>query len=192
VNRNPEAYQGKDYQQAFGEPEPRQQGRRQSSAAPMADGMLTTGERGTEVEALQNKLIQAGYTGKDGQPLTADKHYGPNTEHAVREFQQAHGLTVDGKAGANTLGALAAAARQHEPAQSAAPAAPTAPTAPAQTAPTQTQTQTQTPSTQAAPARDAAADLTSGERIRVVEPSAMAAATAPSRTAPVVRTPSAR
>jgi peptidoglycan hydrolase-like protein with peptidoglycan-binding domain len=171
VNRNPEAYQGKDYQQAFGEPEPRQQGRRQGGAAPMADGMLTPGERGTEVEALQNKLIQAGYTGKDGQPLTADKHYGPNTEHAVREFQQAHGLTVDGKAGANTLGALAAAARQHEPAQPATPAAPTQAT-PTQTAPT--------PATPAAPARDAAttataatataADLTSGERIRVIEP----------------------
>lgn len=171
VNRNPEAYQGKDYQQAFGELEPRQQGRRQGGAAPMADGMLTPGERGTEVEALQNKLIQAGYTGKDGQPLTADKHYGPNTEHAVREFQQAHGLTVDGKAGANTLGALAAAARQHEtaqPAQAATPAAPTQAT-PTQAAPT--------PAAPAAPARDAATpataaatDLTSGERIRVVEP----------------------
>ncbi|WP_313341951.1 peptidoglycan-binding domain-containing protein [Stenotrophomonas sp.] len=173
VNRNPEAYQGKDYQQAFGEPEPRQQGRRQSSAAPMADGMLTPGERGTEVEALQNKLIQAGYTGKDGQPLTADKHYGPNTEHAVREFQQANGLTVDGKAGANTLGALAAVASQQGP-QAAAAAAPVVPTAPTQAAPTQA------PATQAAPTaptRDAATpatatatDLTSGERIRVVEP----------------------
>lgn len=165
VNRNPEAYQGKDYQQAFGEPEPRQQGRRQSSAAPMADGMLTPGERGTEVEALQNKLIQAGYTGKDGQPLTADKHYGPNTEHAVREFQQAHGLTVDGKAGANTLGALAAAASQQGPAQ-AAPAAPVEPTVPAQATPTQP--------APAAPARDDVAaparDLTSGQRISVVEP----------------------
>lgn len=154
VNRNPEAYQGKDYQQAFGEPEPRQQGRRQS-AAPMADGVLVRGERGAEVEALQNKLILAGYTGKDGQPLSADRHYGPNTEHAVRQFQQASGLEVDGKAGRNTLNTLDNVARQHASGQPAAHATPGAPT---QAAPP-------------VPARDAAAAAAAGgERIRVVEP----------------------
>ena len=159
VNRNPEPYKGKDYQQAFGEPEP-QQSRGRGRGNPMADGVMVNGERGAEVEALQNKLIAAGYTGKDGQPLTADKHYGDNTEHAVREFQKAHGLTEDGKAGKNTLDALDAAVREQgnagpAPAAPAAPAAPVAPVAPA--VPVQEQ---------AAPARD----LTSGERIKVVEP----------------------
>ncbi len=154
VNRNPSAYQGKDYQQAFGEPEPRQPGRRQGAAA-MADGVLVPGERGVEVEALQNKLILAGYTGRDGQPLSADKHYGPNTEHAVREFQQAHGLKVDGKAGGNTLSTLDNVVRQQASGQATQTPAPTAPSAPMQAAP-------------AAPAAAVAAG--GGERIRVVEP----------------------
>lgn len=160
VNKHPEQYQGKDYQQAFGEPEP-QQSRGRTRAAPMADGMLTPGERGDEVGALQVKLIQAGYTGKDGQPLTADKHYGPNTEHAVREFQRDHGLSVDGKAGKDTLDAINGPAPQQAPAQPAAPSAPT-PAAPArdQAAPAQEQ----------APAGPAPAAAPGGERIRLVEP----------------------
>jgi len=163
VNRNPEPYQGKDYQQAFGEPEPQQsRGRGRANASPMADGVLVSGERGAEVEALQNKLIQAGYTGKDGQPLTADKHYGPNTEHAVREFQKANGLTEDGKAGKNTLDALDGAVRQQGTA-GPAPVTPAERPAPAPAAPAAPVTPVQDP---AAPARD----LTSGERIRVVEP----------------------
>ena len=151
VNRHPEAYQGKDYQQAFGEPEPRHQGRRQN-ASPMADGVLILGERGAEVGALQTKLILAGYTGKDGQPLSADKHYGPNTEHAVREFQQVNGLKVDGKAGENTLHRLDNLVRQQAPGQPAVSGAPTQ-------------------GTPSPAARDAIAPaLVGGERIRLVEP----------------------
>ncbi|MCC4635741.1 peptidoglycan-binding protein [Xanthomonas dyei pv. eucalypti] len=96
---------------------------------------------------------------KHGQPLSPDKHYGSNTEHAVREFQKANGLTEDGKAGQNTLDALDNAVRQQSnagpvpvtPADRPAPA-PAAPSAPVQE--------------QAAPVRD----LSTGERIRVVEP----------------------
>ena len=160
VNKNPEAFQGKDYLQAFGEPEP-QRSRGRASGNPMADGVLVRGERGDEIEALQNKLIQAGYTGKDGQPLSADKHYGANTEYAVREFQKASGLTEDGKAGKNTLDALDAAVRTQGQPAPAAPAVPSAPSAPvAAPAP-------------AVPAHEQGAqerDLTAGERIRVTEP----------------------
>ncbi len=106
VNRHPERYQGLSYPQVFGEPEPIRRARPPSMPAPMADGMLTVGERGAEVEALQKKLIRGGYTGKDGQPLIADRHFGPNTEYAVRAFQQANGLAVDGKVGRHTLSQL--------------------------------------------------------------------------------------
>ncbi|WP_312316026.1 peptidoglycan-binding domain-containing protein [Stenotrophomonas sp.] len=148
VSQNPQAYEGKSYEQAFGEPEPKQSTGR-GRADPMADGVLVRGERGDEIEALQNKLIQAGYTGKDGQPLKADKHYGENTEHAVREFQKANGLKEDGKAGGDTLTALDNVVREQS---NAAPVAPVAPVTPVQE--------------QAAPV----ADLAAGERIKVVEP----------------------
>ncbi|MBH1512946.1 peptidoglycan-binding protein [Stenotrophomonas maltophilia] len=156
VNHNPEAYRGKDYQQVFGEPEPGQRGQRAAASA-MADGVLAPGERGTEVQTLQAKLIQAGHSGRNGQPLTADSHYGANTEHAVREFQQAHGLTVDGKAGRQTLQALDTAVREHTPAQPVAPATPAPVTPAAAPAP--------------ATAREAdAAAAPGGQRIVVVEP----------------------
>lgn len=157
VNRNPEPYRGKDYQQAFGEQEP-QQSRGRARANPMADGMLVSGERGAEVEALQNKLIQAGYSGKDGQPLSPDKHYGSNTEYAVREFQKANGLTEDGKAGKDTLDALDNAVRQQGNAMPGL-VVPAEHVALAPTAPVQQKEQV-------APARD----LVRGERIQVIEP----------------------
>lgn len=56
-----------------------------------------------QMQAIQNALIKAGYnvggTGADGK-------FGNNTYNAIREFQKAKGLTVDGKIGANTLKAL--------------------------------------------------------------------------------------
>lgn len=120
--------------------------------------MLVSGERGAEVEALQNKLIQAGYSGKDGQPLSPDKHYGSNTEYAVREFQKANGLTEDGKAGKDTLDALDNAVRQQGNAMPGL-VVPAEQVALAPTAPVQQKEQV-------APARD----LVRGERIQVIEP----------------------
>ncbi|WP_397606705.1 XVIPCD domain-containing protein [Silanimonas sp.] len=76
-------------------------------AAAFADGMFNLGDRGVGVEVMQRQLIQAGYTGKDGQPLKPDGDFGPNTKHAVEELQRAHGLQVDGKAGMDSLRALA-------------------------------------------------------------------------------------
>lgn len=80
---------------------------RRANEAAFADGMFNLGDRGIGVETLQRQLIQAGYTGKDGQPLKPDGDFGPNTKRAVEELQRAHGLQVDGKAGMHSLRALA-------------------------------------------------------------------------------------
>lgn len=81
--------------------------------AAMADGVLKSGDRGPEVVALQRQLNALGYRGRDGEPLeTRSGIFGPDTEHAVRGFQRAHGIAVDGKAGGReTLPAIERAAR---------------------------------------------------------------------------------
>ena len=59
------------------------------------------GSSGAMVTQIQTKLKSWGYyTG------TVDGVYGSGTERAVRAFQQKNGLTVDGKAGAQTLAAM--------------------------------------------------------------------------------------
>ena len=56
--------------------------------------------KGADVKALQSALIAKGYScGGTG----ADGEFGKNTESAVKSFQKAAGLTVDGKAGKNTV-----------------------------------------------------------------------------------------
>lgn len=75
-------------------------------ADPMADGLLRRDERGEAIGTLQQNLATLGYLGRDGRPLSVDGHFGPNTEHAVRAYQQDRGLDVDGIAGPRTLGAI--------------------------------------------------------------------------------------
>ena len=60
---------------------------------------LRSGSR--QVRVLQRELDRVGFASG---PL--DGLYGPLTTQAVRRFQQAHGLVVDGVAGPHTLGAL--------------------------------------------------------------------------------------
>lgn len=61
----------------------------------------TKGSSGAVVTQIQTKLKSWGYyTG------TVDGIYGSGTERAVRAFQQKNGLTVDGKAGDQTLAAM--------------------------------------------------------------------------------------
>jgi peptidoglycan hydrolase-like protein with peptidoglycan-binding domain len=62
---------------------------------------LQTGNQGSQVTTLQHKLTATGFY--KGQ-ITG--FYGPTTQEAVRRFQQAQGLPVDGIAGPNTLSAL--------------------------------------------------------------------------------------
>ena len=64
---------------------------------------LSKGNKGEEVRALQILLMGRGYdVGKAG----ADGEFGEATDKAVRAAQKAHGLTVDGIAGKDTLAAL--------------------------------------------------------------------------------------
>ena len=67
------------------------------SAAPLSSSTLHNGSRGESVRKLQQALIDLGYlNGK------ADGIFGNQTEKAVRAFQSAKKLTVDGLAGKKT------------------------------------------------------------------------------------------
>lgn len=59
------------------------------------------GARSSRVRGLQRQLRRDGFS-----PGTIDGRYGPLTEGAVRRFQAAHGLQVDGIAGPHTFGEL--------------------------------------------------------------------------------------
>jgi putative chitinase len=79
----------------------------------MADGVLRQGERGAEVVAAQQALNRLGYTGRNGQPLeTRSGIYGPETRHAVEDFQRRHGLKPDGLIGDDTRAAMTTAAQR--------------------------------------------------------------------------------
>lgn len=57
---------------------------------------LMKGDKGAEVKAMQSDLIKLGYScGKHG----ADGSFGGDTEEALKAFQKANGLTIDGKYG---------------------------------------------------------------------------------------------
>ncbi len=82
---------------------------------------LSYGSSGDEVKKLQQSLINAGYDlGSTG----ADGKFGDLTQAAVKQYQQANGLAVDGIAGNNTLSKLygSAAEGTQQNTQQAAPA----------------------------------------------------------------------
>ncbi|WP_052398935.1 C40 family peptidase [Geomicrobium sp. JCM 19039] len=66
-----------------------------------ATGIVQIGDRGQSVVDLQSALQDSGHS-----HVNADGIFGPITEEAVRSFQQAQGLSVDGIAGPNTFQAL--------------------------------------------------------------------------------------
>lgn len=70
---------------------------------------LRTGSRGEDVRILQENLRQLGFLND-----AADGIFGTNTNAAVRSFQKAQGLSVDGVVGAGTWAALGAAMPQEE------------------------------------------------------------------------------
>ena len=72
----------------------------------LSDGMkgntaLRLGSSGTQVKYLQQALIGLGFLSG-----TADGSYGPKTQEAVRSYQRAYDLSVDGNAGRNTMTSL--------------------------------------------------------------------------------------
>lgn len=70
------------------------------------DRLLKSGSRGMDVRAVQNALKYNGYSiGEWG----ADGVFGSDTEKAVRAFQSAKGLKVDGIVGKDTVRALGGA-----------------------------------------------------------------------------------
>lgn len=64
-------------------------------------GVMVRGMKGTAIERLQRALEDAGYY-----HLTIDGDFGPGTEGAVRAFQRANRLKVDGIVGRKTNAAL--------------------------------------------------------------------------------------
>ena len=62
---------------------------------------LQRGSVGPEVTRLQRRLVELGFD-----PNGIDGKFGPDTETAVKAFQQANGLPVDGIVDANTRAAL--------------------------------------------------------------------------------------
>jgi len=62
---------------------------------------LRIGSSGNSVKTLQQQLKSAGFD-----PKGVDGQFGANTAAAVKAFQKAKGLTVDGLAGSQTLTAL--------------------------------------------------------------------------------------
>jgi X-Tfes, XVIPCD/Putative peptidoglycan binding domain len=91
------------------------QGHHVASAAPQhsdtSGGVLKRGGHGVEAQNLQKALERLGYNDAQGRPLKIDGDFGQNTECAVRAFQQAHGLPVDGVVGHDTREALRQAER---------------------------------------------------------------------------------
>ena len=62
--------------------------------------LLEQGDKGPEVRRLQERL------NANGAQVAVDGDFGPATDQAVRAFQQARGLEVDGKVGPKTWAAL--------------------------------------------------------------------------------------
>ena len=71
------------------------------AVAPAALAVLEVGSKGSDVTAVQKKLIQWGYlTG------SADGKYGEKTRAAVLAFQRKNGLAADGRVGPSTAAAM--------------------------------------------------------------------------------------
>jgi peptidoglycan hydrolase-like protein with peptidoglycan-binding domain len=106
-----------------------------------SSGLLQLGDRGEQVSAIQKRLTVAGFSGGEA------GNFDETTEEAVRRFQQAKGLKVDGIVGKQTLAALpeldgtksapaTPSATPETPTTSATPETPTKSATPEQKKPT--------------------------------------------------------
>ena len=94
-----------------------------------AESIWALSQKGTvnlpQVKTLQDKLRAAGHD-----PGASDGWYGQKTANAVRAYQEANGLTVDGDAGPQTLASLGMAGANTTPPAETPPAeTPPAPSA---------------------------------------------------------------
>ncbi|HZU61153.1 MAG TPA: peptidoglycan-binding protein [Solirubrobacteraceae bacterium] len=80
--------------------------------------LLRYGDRGNDVKTLQSWLTEVGY------PVPNTGYFGPITLRAVKSFQRAHHLAVDGVVGPITSGALLSAVRDRTGSGASAGSAP--------------------------------------------------------------------
>lgn len=82
----------------------------------LGDRLLKRGSKGDDVRQLQEHLVKLGYDlGTYGSARNGvDGDFGSKTEKAVKSFQKANGLEVDGEYGKNTHAALLAAIKEPE------------------------------------------------------------------------------
>ena len=86
-------------------PMPRRKPSAMAAPVDLPEGVrLAVGSEGDDVRAVQQALVNLGYT-----PGDVDGIYGATTEAAVIAFQNASGLEADGIVGAETLAALQSA-----------------------------------------------------------------------------------
>ncbi len=81
-----------------------------NTATPASTTTLKNGSTGDDVKKMQQRLKELGYL-----KGSADGDFGDATETAVKAFQLQNGLSVDGKAGANTLSKLYSASAKKAP-----------------------------------------------------------------------------
>ena len=70
------------------------------------DGIINNRDGAAAVTNVQLELGALGYGGANGYQLKGTGHFGPNTVHAVKDFQRAHGLDDDGIVGPKTVKAM--------------------------------------------------------------------------------------
>lgn len=68
--------------------------------------VLRKGSKSDEVKTLQRLLKSLSFVGKNGGVLSIDGDFGSNTDHALRAYQKAEGLEVDGICGENSWNSL--------------------------------------------------------------------------------------
>jgi peptidoglycan hydrolase-like protein with peptidoglycan-binding domain len=78
----------------------------QPADPPLADGKLSYGEQGPEVERLQRALVAANIRDAAGQPLDPDQDFGRRTREAVENYQRQNNQPVTGVADQQMLTAL--------------------------------------------------------------------------------------
>lgn len=96
----------------------------QPADPPLADGKLSYGEKGPEVERLQRALIAANIRDAAGQPLNPDQDFGRRTREAVENYQRQNNQPVTGVADQQMLTALGVIQPTQQPAQQPTPQQP--------------------------------------------------------------------